>query len=192
MPRAFTAIEDDDIRQNLRSAAQDLFARQGVRRTSIEQLTRAVGIAKGSFYKYYPSKEVLFFELLSDAESRIREPLLIAPDPNSRYAFESRCAEVFQNILNDQLVPLMGDDGDFVAISRKVPQSVMAQHKHADQIFVDKLIKSWATASVNRQALQAGMSLFVLTALKSEFFGGNLHMARDIAIRGLADAIFID
>ena len=122
MPRAFTVIEDQDIRANLRDAARDLFGRQGVRRTSIEQMTRIVGIAKGSFYKYYASKEVLFFELLGEAEARIRAPLILAAGANSRSEFERRCEDVFQNILEDELVPLMGDEGDFAAIARKVPK----------------------------------------------------------------------
>lgn len=30
-------------------------------KTSVEQLTEAAGITKGSFYKFFPSKELLFF-----------------------------------------------------------------------------------------------------------------------------------
>ena len=33
----------------------------GMKKTSVDQLTKAVGIAKGSFYKFYESKEMLFF-----------------------------------------------------------------------------------------------------------------------------------
>ena len=32
-----------------------------MRKTAVDQLTQAVGIAKGSFYKFYASKELLFF-----------------------------------------------------------------------------------------------------------------------------------
>ena len=35
-----------------------------MKKTSVDQLTKAVGIAKGSFYKFYESKEMLFFAVL--------------------------------------------------------------------------------------------------------------------------------
>ena len=43
----------------------------GMKKTSVEQLTKAVGIAKGSFYKFYESKEVLFFAVLESIHSEL-------------------------------------------------------------------------------------------------------------------------
>ena len=41
-------------------SAERLFRRYGVKRTSIEDVAREAGIAKGTFYLYYSSKEELF------------------------------------------------------------------------------------------------------------------------------------
>ena len=40
-------------------------------KTSVEQLTKAVGIAKGSFYKFYESKEMLFFAVLEGIHAEL-------------------------------------------------------------------------------------------------------------------------
>ncbi|MCI0404172.1 MAG: TetR/AcrR family transcriptional regulator [Acidobacteria bacterium] len=46
-----------ELRQRLLRAALDLFARQGFFPTTIEQITEAADVAKGTFFNYFPSKE---------------------------------------------------------------------------------------------------------------------------------------
>jgi len=52
MPRAFTDPERDAIRARLMDAGRELFARRGIRATTVEQLARAAGISKGAFYLF--------------------------------------------------------------------------------------------------------------------------------------------
>lgn len=70
MPRAFDESERAGITRRLRQAGRRLFAAQGVVKTSVENLTAAAGIAKGSLYKFYLNKELLFFELLEESQKR--------------------------------------------------------------------------------------------------------------------------
>ncbi len=46
-----------ELHQRLLRAALDLFARQGFFPTTIEQITEAADVAKGTFFNYFPSKE---------------------------------------------------------------------------------------------------------------------------------------
>jgi len=64
MPRAFTGAERAMIRERLLAAGRELFARYGLRKTTVEELARAAGIAKGTFYLFFPSKEALYAEVL--------------------------------------------------------------------------------------------------------------------------------
>lgn len=60
--------EADERRQELITYAQQLFFTKGYERTSVNDIVRAVGIAKGTFYHYFESKsallEALVFELV--------------------------------------------------------------------------------------------------------------------------------
>ncbi len=47
------------------AAAQALFAEQGVAATKVEAITRRAGVAKGTFFNYFPSKDALTDRLLS-------------------------------------------------------------------------------------------------------------------------------
>lgn len=68
----FTEAEKSHIRGQLMEAGRELFARQGLKKTSIEDLTRPVGIAKSSFYGFFGSKEELYMELLMEERGRLR------------------------------------------------------------------------------------------------------------------------
>ncbi len=46
-------------RARILAAAEQLYLRYGIRRTSIDDVARAAGIAKGTLYLYYDSKETL-------------------------------------------------------------------------------------------------------------------------------------
>jgi len=48
----------------LMDAAMELFARKGFRETSVAEITRRAGYAKGSFYRHWPSKDLLFLQVV--------------------------------------------------------------------------------------------------------------------------------
>jgi AcrR family transcriptional regulator len=54
------AIEGIDKRDRILDAAQHLFVRYGVKRTSIDEVAREAGIAKGTVYLSFKSKAELF------------------------------------------------------------------------------------------------------------------------------------
>jgi AcrR family transcriptional regulator len=56
-------------------AGRELFAARGLRKTSIEDLTRPAEIAKSSFYAFFESKEALYLELLMMEWRRMKEEI---------------------------------------------------------------------------------------------------------------------
>jgi AcrR family transcriptional regulator len=55
-----TAIDETDKRDRILDAAQHLFLRYGVKRTSVDDVAREAGIAKGTVYLSFKSKAELF------------------------------------------------------------------------------------------------------------------------------------
>lgn len=56
--------QPDQTRARILAAAQAAFAEQGYDRTSVAEICRAAGVAKGGFYHHFESKQALFLELL--------------------------------------------------------------------------------------------------------------------------------
>lgn len=62
-----TAAAKEATRQRIRESAQDLFRTQGFDATTTRGIAQAAGIAVGTLFNYYPSKEALALEFVGDA-----------------------------------------------------------------------------------------------------------------------------
>lgn len=58
-------------RGQIRKEALRQFAEQGLPATRIQDLAAGVGMAQGLFYRYYPSKDALFTDLIDDALDKV-------------------------------------------------------------------------------------------------------------------------
>ncbi|MEM9495366.1 MAG: TetR/AcrR family transcriptional regulator [Pseudomonadota bacterium] len=196
MPRAFNDDEATDIRTRLKAFGRARFAADGVLKTSIEDITAAAGIAKGSFYKFFPSKELLFFDLLEEAQNEIRARLTDdapAPSKRSRKAFEKALWSVFERICENPLIQFMGRESELISIMRKVPAERLQAHKQEDQAFLDGLIVSWNRhrKAPARDVVAARMSVLLLVGLNRRFLGERLfEPAAAAAVESLADCFF--
>lgn len=65
MATAFGETERAQIRSSLQQAAWRHACAEGMKNTSVDQLSAEAGISKGAFYHFYRSKELLFLEVLS-------------------------------------------------------------------------------------------------------------------------------
>lgn len=59
VPRTYSkrASNKELRKENLYAAAVTLFRRQGFDQTRVEEITQAAGVAKGTFFNYFPTKE---------------------------------------------------------------------------------------------------------------------------------------
>ncbi|MGI5992242.1 MAG: TetR/AcrR family transcriptional regulator [Methanosarcina sp.] len=74
--RSFTDEEREIIRRKIIDQGKDCFARYGVKKTSIEDLTKDLGIAKSSFYSFFNSKEDLFLQIFKEEREALKDSLL--------------------------------------------------------------------------------------------------------------------
>lgn len=63
-PRALSEQEKNHQRQKLMTRARELVLAHGIRRVSVDDIVKAAGMAKGSFYHYFASKEDLMMQLV--------------------------------------------------------------------------------------------------------------------------------
>ena len=52
--------EPEERKQEIFDAALKLFGEKGYEKTTIADIAKAIGVAQGLCYRYFPSKEVLF------------------------------------------------------------------------------------------------------------------------------------
>ena len=88
MARGFSEKEKIIIGEKLISSGQELFGRYGFEKTSLDQIVNMTGIAKGSFYKFYPNKELFFLDCLASTELQMDREVITPLINNSRSAGE--------------------------------------------------------------------------------------------------------
>lgn len=64
------------IREKLLEVGTKLVAEKGFNKISVEEITKAAGVAKGSFYTYFKRKEDLIQEINRSATSQIMEDVI--------------------------------------------------------------------------------------------------------------------
>jgi AcrR family transcriptional regulator len=144
MPAPFDDHERMAIRERLVLSALDALGRGGLGAASVSELARQAGIAKGSFYAFYPSKEYLFMEALERMEDRYRSLFMAATD------FPGTAAEKLAGMLISALDMVENEpalrfiDGSAAErLARALPPERIAEHAAADAQAAEALLGSW-------------------------------------------------
>ena len=127
-----------------------------MKKTSVDQLTKAVGIAKGSFYKFYESKEMAFFAVLESIHSElygVADQALqqkhggLPPSERAAKAVLAVCRR-------------LSDTGDMVFIEndaklllQRLPEGVKNVHYHDDETHIRQLLEKYDLDAKARRLL---------------------------------------
>ena len=71
MPRALTEQEKCKLCKRLLEKGKAIVISQGIKKVSVDDITKAAGMAKGSFYQHFESKEAFLYELIEDIHQQI-------------------------------------------------------------------------------------------------------------------------
>src|SRR5436190_21872993 len=97
-----------DVRSRLFRAALKLFGSRGFTATTVEDITRAAGVAKGTFFNYFPTKEHLLTEF-----SELRLEIIRGACAEAR-----RGASPIRDVLRRMFFALMKEPGRSRAMAR--------------------------------------------------------------------------
>lgn len=94
--------------EGLLEAAERLFLARGIEDISIDDITREAGVAKGSFYRYFPSKEALVRALLQPARERVVNAFMRAVEQLHAAADAAEVGPIYTRLGRELLVALLG------------------------------------------------------------------------------------
>jgi AcrR family transcriptional regulator len=172
MPKAFSEHEKETIRAQLREKGKKLFEKQGLRKTSVDELTETVGISKGAFYLFYESKEELFLEILEELEIEFRSRIFdfsISPKEDVQRLLAKTLKDA---LLTWDQYPLLKNFGvsDYEYLARKLPPERIQAHINQDNEFVNDFVKR-----IKREEIVLKASPRVISNLMKSLFFVSLH-----------------
>ncbi len=140
---AFTDYETEQLRKALLKEARHCATTLGMKKTSVDQLTKAVGIAKGSFYRFYESKEMLFFAVLEGIHSELYEVADRTLCENAGLPPSQRAAKAVLAVC--QRLSNTGDmvfiENDAKLLLQRLPEDVKNVHYHDDETHISQLLE---------------------------------------------------
>jgi AcrR family transcriptional regulator len=193
-------VEGGDSRARRRlhilRAATELFARQGYRKTSMDEVAQRAGVAKGTLYTYYATKnELLIAAVALEKREHMGEAMRMM-DP-TRSAAERLREWVMALLLMPTRMPLtaalLRGDQEMAAVMAEAPAEFGAQIEANRAEFLGGLIDeaarphSWTPSELrDRAAVMAGLA-YLSTHLQAEHVRGGVSMERFAEI--LADTL---
>ncbi len=193
MATAFSDNEKELIRLKLIEVAQECLKKYGVRKTTVDQIVQLTGISKGSFYNFYPQKEVLFFTALEEYQKSIIKRInrKLGKEVNIGIdEFTELIYELYQNIRHSFIMNIIKNE-EFEYFIRKIPEELINNHHSLDDIFTEQLFShikiknniSLDTVSASLRAIF--MSMVYIKEIGEKYFDDALKLL----IRGLAQEI---
>ncbi len=176
MPKAFTHEERTFIREKLMVAGLRHFERGGVRSLRIDELCRDVGIAKGSFYGFFPSKEALYFALAEQRDAQHKKEMMaeiVATPGGAEAALGTLFDSMLKRLETDPLIRIVRDSGEFAYLIRHAPPNYIADNLKNDRLFfmrlADEFEKRFGLKYADAQTLEGATTLLMTLSLQEDY-----------------------
>ncbi|KMJ59973.1 hypothetical protein AB685_03770 [Bacillus sp. LL01] len=196
MAKGFSEQERDAIQTKLIENGRELFQKYGLKKTSMSQLTKSVGIAQGSFYLFFSSKEELYFAILENEEEQLKAKILQQIEsPMTARAFKNLLMLSVRMVQENPFIQQLFKQEEMEQIIRKLPAEKMQQHIKKDSDDLTPLIKSWQKeGSMVQESPEvisgAFRSLILLAMHKKEIGEGVYNSTIELMAESLANQLF--
>lgn len=199
MPRAFDEDEKEAIRAAMKLAGLRHFERAGVRGARVDDICREVGIAKGSFYAFYPSKEELFMAIVEEREDQHQADMLEFLGTRKGTA-RGRAGGFFDLILkkmdSDPVLNLVLAAGEIPHLVRKLGPERFAAGQVKDRAFAEEAVRRWRANDGPKISANDLLGLMTITLsvasqrrqMTPEQFGPAVALLRELFVERLVGA----
>ncbi len=138
MPKTFTGKEKEIIRKTLITKGRELFSKYGLKKTSITELTNSAGIAQGTFYNFFESKEELYFEILEQEEANSAKYIenIVTTSSSARESIKKIITCTFDLFERNQFIRRIFESKDYDLMLRKLPTEKLENHQKKDTLRV--------------------------------------------------------
>lgn len=192
MAKAFSEEERDLIKSRLKLAARECAAKYGMKKTTVDQLVDWADISKGAFYKFYDTKEMLFFEMMEDMHSEIYGKAAEVLQSKEEISEKEKLANAFiQAISVMESNNLMNFfENELCFLLRKIPSEVKEKHYHSDDYHIKELMRqSGFKFTVSPEVASGVVRALILTISHRKEIGENYSNVMEILIRSVCDRL---
>ncbi|GMA08504.1 TetR family transcriptional regulator [Tetragenococcus halophilus subsp. flandriensis] len=156
-----------DKKQTLFTAARELFLEQGFKKTNIAAITKKANVAVGTFYKYYSSKEEIFYEVYQ-AENEAAKYKIVSQIDTSQSPKETIKQFITTIIQTSKQNPILAEWYQNSEVSQLITNHDKNKNTWQDSLvysFLIENIERWQEIGEFRQDIDMETTLALFNAL---------------------------
>ena len=188
MPKIVSEEERGLVKDAMYDATIGLIRKKGVRKVTVDDITEAVGISKGAFYMYYPSKEVCIYEVLKQNEKALfaRMEEIMQQDLRDR----ERCAALIREVMlsQDSLI-LFLSPADMEILLRKLPVEYREREAKKSDDYFKRSLELLKVGNDKMEAVAMLTDCLSVVASNEMFSQRGKQEALDVLVMAMADYI---
>lgn len=195
MPKAYSQTEREYIIMRLTEEGKACLLQYGVRKTSVDELVKRANIPKGTFYLFYASKELLFFNLFLEQHNIMQTNLLSTISNFGKHITQAEFSEILFSMymeVDKSFLLRFITDGDLELVIRKLPPNIVAKHQAEDNFSVSDLFALIPQAQNKDIELysSAFRGIFLLLLHKKEIGEAYFDQTLKLLINSLTTLLF--
>lgn len=175
-----TKEEAQETRQNILNAALDVFYKNGVRQSSLEDIAEAAGVTRGAVYWHFKNKSDVFSALNLQLHKTFMDPLLEShaqaskADANPLQELSQHCVDMLHTIANDPFrqktltVFMLRCD-----YSGDLAQFQQTQNGHKNDAL--EIIQNFFAKAIEQKLLPSSTDTKILSKACMCYIGGIIH-----------------
>lgn len=193
MSKGFTKEEKRAIAIALINAFEEELRFQKVNKISIDDLVRKVGISKGSFYNFFPSKEILFFHVVNNIQQKLFLEIMAIADKkqlSNKNKLKLILTLIVEKIQNHPWLQQL-NGGEFEKVLRKLPQDLKESLTSQDIVDFQNILQQLnleATIPIKRFVVIT--QIILSSTSRANDFGKQYNIAIETLIDVLVDNFF--
>lgn len=189
----------EDKKTMIYTCAKDIFSTKGFKDTNISEITKRAGMAVGTFYNYYPSKEKLFMDIFLEENEKLKRSCFQSLDLNqSPLVVVSQMLKL--NVEGTRANPILREWYN-KGVFEKLEQ-VYREENGVDGVeflydsFLE-LVTLWQEQGKMRKDIDSKMIMMMFAAIINidthkeeiglEYFPEILHLMTELIMKGLMD-----
>jgi AcrR family transcriptional regulator len=152
MGKAFSVSEKAAVKKRLKEKGVELFSKFGLKKTSIDDITRSAGIGRGTFYLFYRSKEDFFLSIIEETEQTIKKNIMgrfSGPQKSISSTFREFLYEAFAILdKNPLLYNILNNKEEFDMLIRSLPAGRLSSFLTNDNRVGEAILKKFASQGI--------------------------------------------
>ncbi len=156
-----------DKEELLYRCAREVFAQKGLKDTNVTDITGRAGVAVGTFYNYFPSKDRLFMQVFAEENAALKKSILEQVDTNGDPAQVIRQVIALneQGIRTNAILREWYNRESFARIEKAFREETGIDHISFMYDAFLELVRKWQQQGKMRSDLSGEMIMAIFAAL---------------------------